>query len=447
MRKERVRLVNNFKEEDGPIIYWMSRDQRIHDNWALMFAQEKAIKRRQPLIILFCLQQKFLNATQRIYNFMLDGLKKVERSLNKLNIPFIILKGAPEKIILDFIESFKISNIIIDFSPLRIKREWIKRIHDQIQIPIFEVDTHNIIPCWEVSNKKEYAAYTIRSKIQKKLNQYLDQFPDVKKHPYGWNESYEKIDWEKLKKYLEVSNNDVHDLRYNPGETEGSSILKQFLNEKLKLYNQNRNDPNLDGTSNLSPYLHFGHISAQRVILEARKIMNISNLKGGFYDEIIVRRELSDNFCYYEPNYDNVNGIHDWAIETLNFHRKDKREYIYSLEEFEKAKTHDKLWNAAQMQMVKTGKMHGYLRMYWCKKILEWTETPEIAMKMAIFLNNKYELDGRDPNGYVGIAWSIGGVHDRAWNERKVFGKIRYMSYNGMKRKFNITQYIEKYSI
>ncbi|MFX0138934.1 MAG: deoxyribodipyrimidine photo-lyase, partial [Candidatus Hodarchaeota archaeon] len=241
MRKERVRLVNNFKEEDGPIIYWMSRDQRIHDNWALIFAQGKAIKRRQPLIILFCLQQKFLNATQRIYNFMLDGLKKVERSLNKLNIPFIILKGAPEKIILDFIESFKISNIIIDFSPLRIKREWIKRIHDQIQIPIFEVDTHNIIPCWEVSNKKEYAAYTIRSKIQKKLNQYLDQFPDVKKHPYGWNESYEKIDWENLKKYLEVSNNDVHDLRYNPGETEGSSILKQFLNEKLKLYNQNRN--------------------------------------------------------------------------------------------------------------------------------------------------------------------------------------------------------------
>jgi len=445
MKKERVRLINNYKENIGPIVYWMSRDQRIHDNLALIFAQEKALKKRQPLIIIFCLQQKFLNATQRTYNFMLEGLRQIEQGLKLLNICFIILKGTPERTILEFIENFKISSIITDFSPLRIKREWINRLRDQIKIPIFEVDAHNIIPCWEVSNKKEYAAYTIRSKIQKDLNAYLDQFPDIKKHPYDLNSSYEETDWEELNDYLKVGNTDVHDLRFKSGETEGDLILKQFLKEKLKSYNQNRNNPNLDGTSKLSPYLHFGHISAQRVVLEATKIMNISNLKNSFYDEIIVRKELSDNFCYYEPNYDNVNGFHEWALETLNFHRKDKRDYIYSLEEFETARTHDKLWNAAQMQMVKTGKMHGYLRMYWGKKILEWTETPEIAMKIAIYLNNKYELDGRDPNGYAGIAWSIGGVHDRAWNERKIFGKIRYMSFNGMKKKFNIDQYIEKF--
>ncbi|MFX1470389.1 MAG: deoxyribodipyrimidine photo-lyase [Promethearchaeota archaeon] len=445
MRKERVKLLNKYQEGIGPIVYWMSRDQRIQDNWALLFAQEKALKSKQPLIVIFCLQQGFLDATQRIYNFMFEGLKQIDQNLNSLNIPFIILKGKSERKIIEFTENFKVSSIITDFSPLLIKREWINGLLDQLKIPIFEVDTHNIIPCWEVSNKKEYAAYTLRTKIQKKLNYYLDQFPDVKMHPYEWNNYYKKIDWEKLKNHLKVNKNDVQSIRFKAGETEATLILNQFLEGKLKSYNQNRNDPNLNGTSDLSPFLHFGHISAQRVVLKAQKVVKFSNLKNSFYDEIIVRRELSDNYCYYESNYDNVNGFHEWAIETLSFHQKDKRDYIYTLEEFETAKTHDNLWNAAQMQMVKTGKMHGYLRMYWGKKILEWTETPEIAMKIAIYLNNKYELDGRDPNGYAGIAWSIGGVHDRAWNERKVFGKIRYMSYNGMKRKFNINKFIDKY--
>ncbi len=312
----------------------------------------------------------------------------------------------------------------------------------QIKIPFYEVDTHNIIPCWELSNKKEYAAYTLRSKIQKKIIEYLDHFPRVRNHPYEWNNNYEQIDWDKLKNYSKLEN--FH-LNFKAGETQGILQLNKFLKEKLKIYNQNRNDPNIDGTSNLSPYLHFGHLSAQRVVLEAEKILKINNLKGGFYDEIIVRKELADNFCFYEKNYDNIRGFQDWAFNTLKIHAMDIREYIYSLEEFENGQTHDALWNAAQMQMVKTAKMHGYLRMYWAKKIFEWTETPELAMDIAIYLNNKYELDGRDPNGYTGIAWSIGGVHDRAWKERKIFGKIRYMSYNGMKKKFNVKQYVKQY--
>ncbi|MFX0167261.1 MAG: deoxyribodipyrimidine photo-lyase [Candidatus Hodarchaeota archaeon] len=446
MKKERVRLLSVQKEGIGPIVYWMSRDQRIHDNWALIFAQEMAIKKKKPLIVIFTLQQSFLDATLSIYNFMLEGLKQVEQGLKSFNIPFFILKGDPERKILEFINNNQIGIVITDFSPLKLKRSWINGLLNQIKIPLYEVDTHNIIPCWEVSNKKEYAAYTLRSKIQKKLPEYLDQFPVLRNHPYEGKISAEKIDWDNLMTYIKVETSSVQNIMFNAGEKEGSFKLKQFLEEKIKLYNQNRNDPNLDATSNLSPYLHFGHLSAQRVVLEANKIMKISNLKGGFYDEIIVRRELSDNFCFYEPNYDNINGVHDWALATLNFHRRDKRDYIYSLVEFETAKTHDNLWNAAQLQMVKTGKMHGYLRMYWAKKLLEWTETPEIAMEYAIFLNNKYELDGRDPNGYAGIAWSIGGIHDRAWNERKIFGKIRYMSYNGMKRKFNINKYIERFN-
>ncbi len=218
-----------------------------------------------------------------------------------------------------------------------------------------------------------------------------------------------------------------------------------FVKEKLKNYTIDRNDPNKNSVSNLSPYLHFGQISSQRVVLESVKSKRITNLKGSFYDEIIVRKELSDNFCYYSPDYDSFSCFHPWAKDTLDRHRNDKRDYLYSSKELEEAKTHDDLWNAAQFQMMKTGKMHGYLRMYWAKKILEWTESPEIAMEIAIYLNDKYELDGRDPNGYAGIAWSIGGIHDRAWGERKIFGKIRYMSYNGMKRKFNVKQYINNY--
>jgi deoxyribodipyrimidine photo-lyase len=165
-----------------------------------------------------------------------------------------------------------------------------------------------------------------------------------------------------------------------------------------------------------------------------------------FLEELIVRRELADNFCLYNAEYDNPSGFPDWAKKTLNIHDKDIRPILYTLEEFEQAQTDDPLWNAAQMEMVKRGKMHGYMRMYWAKKILEWTESSTQAMEYAIYLNDRYELDGRDPNGYTGIAWSIGGVHDRAWGERPIFGKIRYMSFNGCKSKFDVKAYIRKIS-
>jgi len=212
---------------------------------------------------------------------------------------------------------------------------------------------------------------------------------------------------------------------------------------KCSLIITKRNDPVADGQSNLSPYLHFGQISAQRVALEVENASVDKASRDTFLEELIVRRELADNFCFYTPQYDKFEGFPAWARKTLNAHRKDRRAYSYTLQQFEYAKTHDELWNAAQTEMVKRGKMHGYMRMYWAKKILEWTGSPEKAMETAIYLNDLYGLDGRDPNGYTGIAWSIGGVHDRAWNERPIFGKIRYMSYNGCKSKFDVKRYIQ----
>jgi deoxyribodipyrimidine photo-lyase len=229
------------------------------------------------------------------------------------------------------------------------------------------------------------------------------------------------------------------------GEKEAYSLFSHFLAEKLSRYAEYRNDPTEDGLSNMSPYLHFGQISSQKMALDTYR--NASDLKSSdsFLEELIVRRELSDNFCFYTEHYDSFDSFPDWARKTLNLHRHDRRDYIYSLEEFESAGTHDDLWNAAQREMAERGKMHGYMRMYWAKKILEWTDSPEEALEIAIYLNDKYELDGRDTNGYTGIAWAIGGLHDRAWGERDVFGKIRYMSYKGCKSKFNVKAYVDNF--
>lgn len=215
--------------------------------------------------------------------------------------------------------------------------------------------------------------------------------------------------------------------------------LLGFLEHGLAGYERDRNDPNKNGTSGLSPYIHFGQISAQRIALQTIRTGMDAR---AFLEELIVRRELSDNFCFYNSHYDDTQGFPDWAKRSLDIHLADRREYLYSFEELLSARTHDELWNAAQRQMLLTGRMHGYMRMYWAKKILEWTDGPDTAIRNAIALNDRFELDGRDPNGYAGIAWSLGGLHDRPWKERPIFGHVRYMSRSGANRKFDVKAYV-----
>ena len=445
VNEKRIRLLNKETETKGPVIYWMSRDQRAHDNWALLFAQQLALQRKKDLIVVFSLVPEFLGATLRQYDFMLKGLMELEIEFNKYNIPFIMLMGETSVEIPRFIKESKASSLVTDFDPLKIKRKWKNEIAKEIDIPIYEVDAHNIVPCFYVSQKQEFGAYTIRPKIHKNLPEFLDEFPKVKKMKSSVSFSSNIIDWEKVYSSLKVDESVKPVDWIKSGEKAAHKTLKKFIENKIDNYDELRNDPNADVLSNLSPYLHFGQISAQRVAL-------IVNGLGGhpssdsFLEELIVRRELSDNFCYYNTNYDSFKGFPDWAKKTLNDHQDDDREYVYSLKQFEKAKTHEDLWNAAQNELVSTGKLHGYMRMYWAKKILEWSKSPEDASKVAIYLNDKYELDGMDPNGYVGCAWAIGGLHDRAWTERPVYGKIRYMNRNGAKRKFDIDKYISKHS-
>ena len=439
--KTRVTHINKVDEKQfGPVVYWMSRDQRVNKNWAFLYAIEKANKKNVPLHVVFSLTNTFLNAQPRHFQFLLSGLISVEKLCGELGVAFNLLFGQPLKTIPQFIADVDASLLVSDFDPLRIKQHWKKQINNSINIAHHEVDAHNIVPCRVASPKLEYAAYTLRPKITKQLSNYLTAYPPIPSveskinaNPVSWQTAIEYLGFDKEQVNLDSSHS---------GEKAALEALDCFLSSSLSGYNQHRNNPLVNGQSGLSPFLHFGQLSAQQVAIEVTKANAPSDDKSSFLEELIVRRELSDNFCYYNPNYDNTLGFHRWAQETHSNHRLDEREYTYSLSEFEHARTHDNLWNAAQIEMVKTGKMHGYLRMYWAKKILEWTLSPEQAMEFAIFLNDKYSLDGRDPNGYAGIAWSIGGVHDRAWSTRPVFGKIRFMNLNGCKRKFNVDAYI-----
>jgi deoxyribodipyrimidine photo-lyase len=444
VKQERVRLLNNKERGKGPILYWMSRDQRAKDNWALLFAQGLALEQKVPLGVVFCLVPDFLQATVRQYDFMLRGLEETEKELAVKNIPFMLLTGSPEAEIPKHVQKLQAGALVTDFDPLKIKKKWKKRLLPQLTIPFYEVDSHNVIPCWVASPKQEFAAYTFRPKVKKQLADFIDSFPPLKKHPFSWKTEAIRTRWDAARKSLKVDTSVPAVDWIEPGERAAREMLRRFIEKKLSDYDAQRNDPNLDALSHLSPYLHFGQISPQRVALEVRNADVHDDDREAFLEESIVRRELADNYCYYNKDYDNFRGFPDWAKKSLDEHRKDKREYTYTRVQLERDLTHDGLWNAAQMEMVKTGKMHGYMRMYWAKKILEWTKNPEEAQKIAIALNDKYELDGRDPNGYTGIAWSIGGVHDRAWFSRPVFGKVRYMSFGGARSKFDVDGYITK---
>jgi deoxyribodipyrimidine photo-lyase len=444
MNPKRLRTLKAGDLKKGPVVYWMSRDQRAQDNWALLFSQELSKKEKVPLAVVFCLAPQFLGATFRQYAFMLQGLAEVERTLAGKNIGFYLLRGSPEVEITEFAQKHLAGCLVTDFDPLRLKRQWKEAVAERLNIPFFEVDAHNIVPCWIASDKPEYGAYTLRPKILRALPEFLDEFPVLQKQPAAWADPPAPIDWQGILAELNMDRTVPEVSGFKPGERAAWDQLEEFISSKLPFYPDRRNDPTLDGQSNLSPYLHFGQISAQRIALEVEDAPAGQKAKEAFLEELIVRRELADNFCFYNPQYDAFAGFPAWARKTLDEHRRDPRESIYTLTQFEQAQTHDDLWNAAQLEMAQTGKMHGYLRMYWAKKILEWTRSPEEALHIAVYLNDRYELDGRDPNGYTGIAWSLGGVHDRAWKERPIFGKIRYMSYNGCKTKFNVAAYIKK---
>ena len=440
IQKERIKYLNNKKVQNKKyIIYWMQQSQRTEYNHTLEYTIYQSNKYEKPLIVYFGLTCNFPDANLRHYKFMFEGLQEVKESLEKRKIRFVLKQTSPEKGIIDI--SKNACMVVVDRGYLKIQREWRRIAANKINCPLIQIESDVVVPVENVSNKEEYAALTIRRKINEKLKKYLISAKNEKYQKNYVDTDFNSIDIEDISKVkIDKSVKPVEN--FLGGTNQAIKHLNLFLKSKINNYSEKRNDPNLNFVSNMSPYLHFGQISPLYIALLVFK--NKSPGIEPFLEELIVRRELSMNFVYYNSKYDYFDGLSEWAKKSLKKHENDKRAYIYSLIELEKAETHDPYLNAAQKQMIKEGKMHGYMRMYWGKKIIEWTKKPEDAFKIAIALNNKYELDGRDPNGYTGVAWCF-GKHDRPWSERPVFGKVRYMNANGLKRKFDIDLYARKY--
>ncbi len=438
MPLSRAREVRPGTAGEGPVIYWMGRDQRCADNHALWYAQQEAVRMRRPLEVAFALSPSFLGATLRQYGFMLRSLKGVQEDLAELDVPFHLLPGGPHAL-LSFLSGRSPAMVVEDFDPLRIRRDWKALVRGSTSCPHVEVDAHNIVPCWVASPKQEWAARTLRPRLARLLDHYLGDMPAVERHPFPGKEGSEWTVRDVLGD-LDIDRS-VRETGILPGRPAAERRLHAFIRHRLENYPEDRNDPLRNGPSGLSPYLHYGTLSAQRVALEVLGSDASKEAQGAFLEELIVRRELSDNFCYYNPLYDSYDGLPEWSRRTLEKHAGDRREHQYSMEELEGGETGDDLWNAMQVELTSHGRMHGYLRMYWAKKVLEWSPSPRLAIERLVRLNDRYQLDGRDPNGYVGILWSVGGLHDRPWKEREVYGTVRYMSRAGLARKFDAEAY------
>lgn len=463
MDQSRILTLQTGPALGGPVVYVMSRDQRVSDNHALLAAQEKALELKVSLVVVF---NFFTPNGVRAYEhaeFMLTGLKEVAESLEVLSIPFIMTNGDGASSLETALEKLKPSALYFDFSPLKGPRASAKALAKSIGTNTYVVDTHNSIPVWVASDKQEYAAHTFRRKVHKYLETYLVTPAKMIKHPHTAKNLPKSMSFDEAAQFIQSYPNRGIKLSFVSGEKAAKKQLATFIDRDLETYALQRNNIAEDHQTGLSPYLHFGQLSSLRVALEVLSHTNatpllfnearmaspgtLPNAEDGMnalFEEMIVRKELSDNFCLYAKSYTTFEAVPNWAVATLTKHRDDMREFTYSAQELEQGSTHDEIWNAAQHELTASGKIHGYLRMYWAKKILEWSATPEEALATTIYLNDAYSIDGGDPNGYVGALWSIAGLHDRPWTERPIFGMVRYMNAAGMRRKFDVDAYIAR---
>lgn len=424
------------------IVYWMQSSQRAFDNAALDVAVRLGNELGKAVVVFFAPVPFYPGANPRNLRFLAQGVPDIAEGLARRGVGFCF-RAYPDHSLLKFCEQVRPAMVVGDENALRGPEEWRQRVSDRLRIPFWTVDANVIIPS-RLLKKEHYAARTIRPRLLELLPDFLKTPPNTKARiqwaaPPGlpmsdWQHDFTQ-DWTLDRTISAVSG-------WHGGTSEGRRRLAEFVQCKLAAYPQDRNRPEKDNTSRLSPYLHFGHLGPHTVALAIRGADAPEPARKAFLEQLIVRRELAVNFVRFNSLYDSVECMEPWADRSFAQHASDKRTTLYSLERLEQAETHDPLWNAAQKQMVLTGWMHNYLRMYWAKKILEWSPSVATAYQRAIWLNDRYELDGRDPNGYAGIAWAILGKHDRPWFDRPVFGQVRYMSLASTGRKFDSRKYI-----
>jgi len=426
------------------VVYWMQRSQRGFDNPALDVAVAAANLLKLPVVALFAPVPFYPHANLRAYTFLAQGIPDIVGDLARRNIGFV-LRRYPEHSLIRFCKEVRPSLVVGDENPLREPNRWREIATKKLKVPLWTVDADVIVPS-KLLEKSQYSARTIRPRLYSRLDEFLVPCANPKAH-VTWKAAARlkslPNDFDVLKGWrLDRSVQPVSSFR--GGSREAQRLLKLFVEQKLADYSEKRNRPEMDGSSRLSPYLHFGHISPLAIALAAQNAGPPKADLDSLFNEMIVWRELAINMCRFDPNYDSFEIAEPWAHKTLMEHARDPRPILYTERQLENAETYDELWNAAQRQMVRTGWMHNVMRMYWAKKILEWTKSPAQAFHIAVTLNDKYFLDGRDPNGYAGVAWAIVGKFDRAWGERPIFGKIRYMSGQSTGRKFDSKKYIEQ---
>ncbi|MBO9700331.1 MAG: deoxyribodipyrimidine photo-lyase [Sporocytophaga sp.] len=451
VEKERVKLLNDkpISEKGKYVLYWMQQSQRVDYNHALEYAALKANELELPLLVVFGLMDDYPEANLRHYRFMLEGLRDTANLLSKRNINFILKKGTPPEIAKEFADDAAI--VFCDMGYLRHQRLWRKQLSETVSCRVVQVESDTVVPVEIASTKAEYAARTIRRKIWLHADIFIVPLEEVKLKHSSLNLNFKNtlslnsIDALMASLKLDASVGKV-DQFFKGGPTEAKKRLAHFIAKKLALYVENRNQPYTDDISHMSMYLHFGQISPVEILLAIKKHKSGKENADSYIEELLVRRELSINFVYYTSDYDRYSFLPDWAKNTLEKHKADERPHRYTLKQLEASKTHDPYWNASMDEMKITGFMHNYMRMYWGKKILEWSDTPEKAYKNLIYLNNKYFLDGRDPASYANIGW-IFGLHDRPWGERPIYGTVRTMVASGLERKTNPKAYIEKVNL
>jgi deoxyribodipyrimidine photo-lyase len=446
IREERVQDLNEEGVGDGDyILYWMQSSQRAAQNHALEYTVQQANDLGQPLLVIFGLTDDYPEANLRHYAFMLEGLKDAQEALKKRGIKMVVREGSPDEVAL---EAGKHASIIVtDRGYMRPQKRWRERVARESGCRLTQVESDVVVPVELASDRQEHAARTLRPKIGEYLEEFLVELRPTRPEKRSLNLRADGLDLSDIPKLLDGLDLDrsVGTLShlYKGGTSEARKMFRRFLKNSFDDYVAHRNQPQTDDVSHMSKYLHFGHISPIWLALQAREASTKEDNVESFVEELVVRRELSMNFVFYNKDYDSYSNLPDWARKTLAEHKGDERDYIYTRKQLEDAETHDEYWNAAMKEMVQTGYMHNYMRMYWGKKILEWSNTPEHAYRTTLYLNNKYFLDGRDPNSFANVAW-VFGQHDRGWTERGVYGKVRYMSAGGLERKTKPDEYVEK---
>ena len=443
----RIQPLNKKSIKKGRyVLYWMQQSQRAEYNHALEYAVQQANALGQGMLVGFGLMDDYPEANLRHVTFMLEGLQETQTALAEQGIAMVVQLGSPADVALAL--GKEASLIVCDRGYLNHQKAWRTRVARAADCPVVQVESDVVVPVELVSHKAEYAARTIRPRIHRHLDDYLVSFVSgrVKKKFLGLDiDGLDLKDIGTLLRKLSLDQRVAPVTRFFKGGTsQARTKFEDFLQNKFHRYVENRNQPQTDDISHMSPYLHFGQVSPLYLALSVQTNMDrLTEAREAYLEELIVRRELAMNFAHYTPGYDSFACLPQWARISLEQHRKDARESVYTRSQMEKAKTHDPYWNAAMKEMKITGFMHNYMRMYWGKKILEWSRTPEQAFRTTLAVNNKYFLDGRDPNSYAGVAW-IFGMHDRAWFERPIFGKVRYMAASGLERKCDIQGYVDK---